>query len=290
MSTKLAGLLLASAVLAPARAHAWGYEGHEIIAEIARAYMTPAALAKVDALLAGDVSNSLTAHDMASEATWADAYRGAGHKETASWHFVDIELDRPDVKSACFGFPPAADPASSGPAEDCIIDKISEFTAELASPANPADERLLALKYVLHFVGDIHQPLHAADNHDRGGNCVSLALGGPRTQNLHGYWDTGVVQAIGSDPVAVSKSLIASITPADVRRWSSGGPKDWAMESFEIAGAGAYTLGSKPGCDGGQGAIPLPPGYAEAARKTASIQLEKAGVRLAIVLNHAFAN
>jgi hypothetical protein len=83
------------------------------------------------------------------------------------------------------------------------------------------------LKYVLHFVGDIHQPLHAADNHDRGGNCVSLALGGPRNQNLHSYWDTGVIQTrLGSDPAAVTKALIAAITPAEVKTWSGGTPKE----------------------------------------------------------------
>jgi hypothetical protein len=273
------------AVLAPCSAHAWGFEGHQIVAEIARALMTPAALSKVDALLASDVSNTLTAHDMASEATWADAYRGAGHRETAEWHFADIELDHPDVKSACFGFPPANGAASSGPAQDCIINKLSEFEAELASPATPPAERLLALKFVLHFVGDIHQPLHASDNHDRGGNCVSLALGGPRTQNLHSYWDTGVIQnTLGSDPVAVSKTLVASITPAEVKAWSAGTPTEWADESFKVARSSVYTIGSRAGC-GSQGAIPLPRGYADSAKQAVGLQLEKAGVRLAYVLN-----
>jgi len=167
----------------PANAFAWGFEGHEIVADIARAYMTPAALATVDAMLAAD-TDTLTPHDMLSEATWADRYRGAGHPETASWHFVDTELDHPDLKAACFGFPAQAAVASQGPAQDCIVDKIDAFSRELADATTAAPERLLALKYLLHFVGDVHQPLHASDNHDRGGNCVLLALGGPRTVNL----------------------------------------------------------------------------------------------------------
>lgn len=277
-----------AALTSPSAALAWGYAGHEIIAEIARAYMTPAALAKVDALLQADISNSLTAHDMASEAVWADAYRGAGHKEASSWHFVNIELDHPDVKSARFAFPPAGTSASSGPADDCIINKLDEFISELRNPATAPEERLTALKYVLHFVGDLHQPLHAADNHDRGGNCVSVALGGPRTQNLHSYWDTGVLAPLGPDPVAASKALLAAITPADVRAWSAGTPRTWADESFQLARTTAYTAGSKPGCGTDQGPVSLPAGYADAAAKVADTQLEKAGARLAMVLNAAF--
>ena len=149
-------------MLAPSPASAWGYEGHEIVATIARAELTPSVRAKVDAILATD-PDTLTKPDMASRATWADAWRSAGHRETAQWHFVDTELGSPDLKAACFGYPAASDPASAGPATDCAVDKIREFTAELASPTTAPAERLLALKYLLHFVGDAHQPLHASD-------------------------------------------------------------------------------------------------------------------------------
>jgi len=273
---------------APRAALAWGYEGHEIIAEIARAYMTPAARAKVDALLQSDTGNSLTKLDMASEATWADAWRGAGHRETANWHFVDLELDRPDMKSACYGFPPGGTPASTGPANDCITDKLTEFEGELANPATTPDERLLALKYVLHFVGDIHQPLHASDNHDHGGNCVTLALGGPRTVNLHSVWDTGVLAPLGQDPVMAAETLAATITPEEVKAWSTGAPRDWAQESYQVARASVYIIGSQPGCDNGSAPISLPAGYLDMSAKVASLQLQKAGVRLAMVLNAAF--
>ena len=181
--------------LAPSSALAWGYEGHEVIAAIARAYMTPAVRAKVDAMLAAD-DTRLNPHDMVNEATWADSYR-RDHRETASWHFVDLEIDRPDMKVACFGYPSPGPLASRGPAQDCLVNKIEEFTKELADPVTEATERLFALKYVLHLVGDLHQPLHASDNHDHGGNCVLLALGGPQTQNLHSYWDTGLIREDG---------------------------------------------------------------------------------------------
>ena len=88
LSTLACSLLL----LSPGFAHAWDNEGHEIIATIARDQLTPVVRAKVDALLAADTDN-LTAHDMAAEAIWADAFRSAGHRETAAWHFVDDEID-----------------------------------------------------------------------------------------------------------------------------------------------------------------------------------------------------
>lgn len=279
--------LAAAAILAPGPALAWGYEGHEVIANIARDLVTPVVRARIDAILAND-TDPLTAHDMASESTWADAYRSAGHRETAAWHFADIELDQPSLATACFGFPAAAVPASAGPAQDCVVDKVEEFEAELAAPTTSSQERLLALKFLLHFVGDLHQPLHTADNHDRGGNCVRLSLGGSRTSNLHSYWDTGgTVEPLGSDPRAIATQLEAQITPADRATWEQGDPRAWAMESYGVAVAVAYTAGSRPGCDADAAPITLPPGYDRRALAAATIQLERAGVRLALELDRA---
>ena len=278
--------VLALAAL-PVPALAWGFEGHEIIADIARLRLIPAVRAKVDARLAAD-TDTLTAHDMAAEATWADAYRGAGHRETASWHFVDTELDHPDIAAACFGRPGLnGAPASAGPAQDCVVDKIDEFTAELAAPGTPPAERLLALKFVLHFVGDVHQPLHASDHQDRGGNCVRIALGGARTSNLHAFWDTGVLAPLGADPQAAAAVLAARITPAQAAAWSRGTATDWAQESFGVAKAVAYTLNTPAGCAQDSSPITLPDAYVTAAQAAADLQLEKAGVRLAWVLNRA---
>lgn len=276
--------LAAVAVLAPQAAFAWGFEGHEVVAAIARNYLTPEVRQRVDQLLAAD-TDSLTAHDMEAEATWADRYRGAGHPETGSWHFVDIELDHPDLAAACFGFPASAGPASAGPKDDCVVDKITEFEADLRNPSAAQTERLLALKYLLHFVGDIHQPLHAADNHDRGGNCVQLAIGGARPTNLHSYWDTTVVEAMGSDPNALAQMLIAKITSAEKAEWEKGDAKAWAMKSYEIARRSVYKIGSKPGCERDATPLDLPAGYGAAAQSVAAVQLEKAGVRLAKILN-----
>jgi hypothetical protein len=224
---------------------------------------------------------------MLSRASWADAWRGAGHRETASWHFVDIELDKPDLGSACYGFPKASGPASAGPADDCVVNKLAEFEVELASPATPEPERILALKYVLHFVGDIHQPLHASDNHDKAGNCVQVSLGGARTLNLHAYWDTAVMEPLGLDPVVAARALELEITPAEKAAWRKGTPADWARESYGLARSAVYTMGSTPGCGTGAAPITLSPAYQAHAQAVARVQLEKAGVRLAAVLNRA---
>jgi hypothetical protein len=275
-------------MLLPAPALAWGYKGHEVVANVARAELTAATRAKVDAILAND-TDPLTPHDMADEATWADAYRSSGHRETAQWHFVDIELDHPDIGSACFGNPAAGHPASAGPAKDCIVDKVRAFSQELAAPGTMPAERLLALKYLLHFVGDLHQPLHAADNHDRGGNCVLLSLGGRRTQSLHAYWDTTVVEALGSDPLQIAVALEARITPAQRAAWQRGDATTWAQEAFFVARSTGYTIGSPPGCERATPII-LPEGYAARAEAAAGIQLERAGVRLGAILTRALAN
>ena len=283
---RLASTLAAAAVLAPAPAFAWGFQGHQVIALIARGQLTPKVKAKVDALLATD-TDPLTGHDMAAEATWADAYRGAGHRETAQWHFVDVELDRPDLRSACFGFPSSpAGHASEGPANDCVVDKVEAFTVELRDPSIAPAEKLLALKYLLHFVGDLHQPLHAGDNHDRGGNCVLLSLGGPRTTNLHSYWDTAVVEPLGPDAPAIASHLTTQITPALKAQWARGDVRSWAQEAYTVAKTSVYAIGSRPGCDH-DAPISPPAGYAAQTQAAAALELERAGVRLASLLNSA---
>jgi hypothetical protein len=266
---------------------AWGRLGHEVTALIAYRHLTPAARAKVDALLASD-TDTLTAPDFASRANWADEYRN-DHRETAAWHFVDIEIDRPDLAAACFGFPPLApgQPASQGPAKDCIVDKLDEFEAELASPSTPAPERLLALKFVMHFAGDLEQPLHAADHQDRGGNCIGLSPSpDAQSTNLHAWWDTGVVETLGSSPEAIATDLDRKITPQQAQGWAVGGPRAWAMETFEVGRKIAYDLPSRPTC-AEQGSVALLPGYQAQARTAAALQLEKAGVRMATLLNRA---
>jgi hypothetical protein len=279
---------LAATTLAIASpAAAWGDLGHEVTALIAYRHLTPAARAKVDALLVSD-TDTLTTPDFASRATWADKYRN-GHRETAAWHFVDIEIDHPDLASACFGFP-ALTPgqaASQGPSQDCVVDKIEEFEAELASPATAPAERRLALKFLIHFVCDLHQPLHASDHDDRGGNCIGLEPSPDGyARNLHAYWDTTAVEALGASAQDIAARLDGKITPAMTKEWSRGGLKDWTMESLRLAQSDAYKLPARPTCDQ-HGSVALSAGYQAMAQHDAEVQLEKAGIRMAFVLDKA---
>jgi hypothetical protein len=279
-------LAAALAALICSQALAWGDLGHEVTALIAYRHLSPTARAALDALLASD-TDTLTAGDFASRATWADKYRNA-HRETAAWHFVDIEIDRPDLKDACFGFPTlqGGQSASQGPAQDCVVNKIDEFAAELKNPSTPAAERLLALKFLIHFMGDLHQPLHAADHHDRGGNCIGLSPPQGAQNNLHAYWDVNVVKALGQSAAQIAEQLDARLSAADITAWTRGTPQSWAMDTFEVGRHDAYALPSMPTCQSG-GSVALPPAYMAQAEKDAATQLLKAAVRLAAVLNDA---
>jgi hypothetical protein len=278
--------LFAVATLASAPARAWGDLGHRVTALIAYRHLAPRARTALDALLASD-TDTLTPPDFASRATWADRYRNA-HRETAAWHFVDIEIDRPDMAGACFDFPAigGANLASMGPAQDCVVNKIDEFAAELKSAATPPAERLLALKFLIHFIGDVHQPLHAADHHDRGGNCVLLAVPQGQATNLHAYWDVDVVEALGHTPEQIADKLDARLSGGEKKKWGRGTAASWAMASFDVSRRDAYALPSLPTCRR-RGSVALPAEYQAQAQKDAAAQLLKAGIRMATVLNEA---
>jgi hypothetical protein len=122
------------------------------------------------------------------------------------------------------------------------VDKINQFAAEFGNPATNAPEQLLALKFLLHFVGDLHQPLHAADDHDAGGNKKPVAAGGLHPGNLHRYWDVEFVERQGTDPRKVAAGLIGQISEKQQQEWSGGKPADWAMEAFALGRDNAYGL------------------------------------------------
>src|SRR6266478_3234806 len=273
----------------PRSAIAWGDEGHEVVALVAQSFLDPDVRKRVSALLAADTS-SLTAHDIASEATWADKFRDANadgsRNKTRQWHFVDIEITAPNLDAACFNHPaiPAGATASGGPADDCVVDKIQEFAAELADPATDLEEQVVALKFVLHFVGDLHQPLHSSDDHDRGGNDKRVSATGFPAGNLHHFWDTEFVDQLGPDAKTIASDLIGHITAQQQAQWQVGGPTDWAKESFKIAQDDVYGQLPQPNS---HGSFRLTDDYVSTATNDVSLQLSKAGVRLAMILNQA---
>jgi hypothetical protein len=293
-------------------ASAWGDEGHEVIGLIAEHYLQPLVRARVLELLGHD-DTGLVERDMAHEATWADKYRDSDrdtskrrYLSTRDWHFVDLEIDGVDVTRACHGRQPlpAGVPASVGPAEDCIIDKIDQFYAELKNPMTAEEERRVALQFLLHLVGDLHQPLHASDDHDQGGNRKLASGPNIGFNNLHHDWDTEFVARLGPSDTDIARAAIARITEADRARWSSGTPLDWALETYAVSKKHAY--GPLPAASGGAAApgdaspgaaarggashgsrYELSQGYVDDATAVTAEQLSKAGVRLAFMLNRA---
>jgi Ni/Co efflux regulator RcnB len=271
-------------------ASAWGDEGHEVIGLIADHYLQPAVRARVQAMLAGD-DTGLVAHDIAHEATWADKYRDSDrdttkrrYKRTRDWHFVDLELDGLDVNRACDGRRPlpAGTDAANGPPDDCVIDKIDEFSAELKNPRVDPRERRLALQFLLHLIGDLHQPLHASDDHDQGGNRKLVNAPGIGANNLHHDWDTEFVAQLGASGEEIAQRLIEKITDAQRAQWSKGTPDDWAMETYFVSKTHAYGLLPAPS---GDSYYRVSEQYVTDAIQVTAAQLSKAGVRLAFLLN-----
>jgi hypothetical protein len=251
----------------PCTAQAWGDEGHEITALIADHYLQPDVRARVKRLLDRDASGLTGDRGIAAESTWADRYR-EHHRDTGDWHYVDIETQSPDTV----------------PSHGRLVERIAKFRTELADPDTSAAERLVALQFLLHLIGDLHQPLHAADDRDRGGNDKQVSASGERRGSLHQYWDNVFVRRLGQDPAAVSQELIASMTPALRAEAMRGTPSTWAQESFAIAKTEAYGQLPLPGADGVRH---LDERYVNEAVLTVRHQLQIAGLRLALILNEA---
>jgi hypothetical protein len=245
-----------------------GSEGHRIVAEIAEQYLEPATARQVRELLA--IENATT---LAQVSTWADDIRPQ-HRETARWHYVNIPIHPPS------GTPTAYDAERDCSRGDCVIAAIERFEAVLRNRSAPPRDRLEALKFIVHFVADVHQPLHCADDGDRGGNDIRVSLSG-RTTNLHAVWDWGILApAVGGDERGYALRLVRSITPAEIARWRGGSPTDWANESYGIARRLIY--GEWPHEPGS-----LPASYEAVALPVVNEQLEKAGMRLTALLNGA---
>ena len=269
-------------VLFASPALAWGPVGHAIVADIAEAHLNPTARANIAKLLKQD--GALRLDDIAS---WADAIRG-DHPNTRSWHYVDIPL-------GADGFKTWRDCS----ARDCLVVQLMRHIRVLDDAEATPRSREAALKFVVHLMGDLHQPLHAADRDDRGGNDTPLTYFGHAT-NLHRIWDSTVIERaldlhtradyqIDHGAVqAAARRLDAEIRPVAARQWTRGTlplqRRDtvvaWTNESHRLARAVAYGL------------LPEPPRaahwsstYQKEAWPYAKVQLQRGGRRLAAMLN-----
>lgn len=244
----------------------WGEEGHRLIVRIAESRVTPAVAAQIQATL--NPGESL--EDLAS---WADEIRQS-RPETANWHFVDIPLNSAGL-----------DMSRDCPQGNCVIAKIEEFSSQWQNPALSQAKRREALLFLVHFVGDLHQPLHCENNNDKGGNEVPVEFQGLQNEashtNLHALWDTGLFRTLpGEDELLAI--LEQDITPELAAAWGSGTVEQWAGESFVLAQSTAY--GVLPTVAKGE-TVHLSSWYSLMAQPVVEEQLEKAGVRLAAILN-----
>jgi S1/P1 Nuclease len=253
-------LVVALACCAPP-SYGWGEEGHRVIVRIAESRVTPAVAAQIQATL--NPGESL--EDLAS---WADEIRQS-RPETASWHFVDIPLNSAGL-----------DMSRDCPQGNCVVAKIEEFRSQWQNPALSQAKRREALLFLVHFVGDLHQPLHCENNNDKGGNEVPVEFLGSHT-NLHGLWDSGLFRTLpGEDELLAT--LEQAITPDRAAAWWSGTVEQWAGESFALAQSTAYGL--LPTVGKGE-TVSLDSWYSLMAQPVVEEQLEKAGFRLAAILN-----
>ena len=247
---------------------AWGAEGHRIVAAIAADELTPAARAQVAELLGADDVKAT----MVQVSIWADEIRRA-RPNTARWHFADVPVSAANY-----------DPHRDCRRDDCVVGQIERDTLIVGDRQLAAPVRAEALRFLIHFVGDVHQPLHCSDNGDRGGNAVRVIIG-RRQSNLHAVWDVDVVRALGRDPGDVAERLESEITPAEHRLWSFGTAANWCTEAHQAAQREIYERFA--GAGGTDAPIVLSPLYTRQDSAIAAQQLERAGVRLATVLNAA---
>jgi hypothetical protein len=269
MLMKRLAALMALFMLATVPALGWGNVGHRAVAILAAERLTPAAKAQIADLL--DAPDA--AAGMEQVASWADEIRGS-RPETSGWHYVDIEI-------ATNGYNAAVD-CKDG---DCVVAQIHKDITILKDKSLAKPVRAEALRFLIHFVGDIHQPLHCADNNDKGGNAVTVYVNGKRS-NLHSIWDTAVVNAISTSPGKVAAQISQRLTPALARQWQGGTPEQWANEGFLVAKTQIYA--QFPGSGATQASIILNPDYPAQQGPIAAAQLAKAGIRLAAVLNEVF--
>jgi hypothetical protein len=271
---RLVRVALLGAVLSCAltpQSWAWGKEGHRLTALVAEHYLTPETRAAIAQLLGKQT--------LADVAPWADEYRQE-HPETAPWHYVDIPAQQQayDRQRDC---PlPAKDPAS--PWRDCVTDRILYFEGRLGDATLSPQERAIALKFLVHLIGDIHQPFHALGDF-RGGNDIHLSfLGTSQCEsghcNLHGIWDDSLISERNLSEKKYTDLLLQAIQENHWENLSGGAPSAWANISHHYAVDALMPTDSTIGR-----------AYVTEESKIVDAQLALGGLRLARVLNRILA-
>jgi hypothetical protein len=260
----LLSCLLLSILCCALPAQAWSLAGHRIVAELATAELAPRARVEVARLLADEPEPTL-----AGVAGWADTLRendAVRGRASAPWHYINF------ASRSC-RFDPPRDCRNG----DCVVGAINRNFLILSDHKRSQAERRDALKFLVHFVGDVHQPLHASPRNDKGGNDFQVNLDG-RGSNLHKVWDRSLIERRNLAPDAYAAALRREpVLPRDPTLASTTPAVDWALESCQIVQQpGVYPRGHVIGN-----------AYLDTHRALAERRLREAGSRLAALLNHA---
>lgn len=242
---------------APQLACAFGADAHLVVGHIAAHFICPDARLELQALMPD--------YSLAEAGVWADRIRGDPAWDRARpWHYINV----PDGM-------PIAD-AKRRSAGD-VLYAIEYFNVQLADMSLDDEQRAQALKFLVHFVADIHQPLHVGRREDLGGNKIDVRVNGRRT-NLHSFWDTGVLDGSLSSPARAATQLAAGFAE-EIPLWQLDPPAQWAAESQALRPQ-VYAFGGSAGEP-----ITLDDAYQARALALTEQRLVQAGVRLAAKLN-----
>ena len=294
-SNFIPGVLWMALATLPCSVLAWGPEGHEMVADIAEAYLTPVAKEKVEDILG---SKKMGDPDIA---VWADLIRG--NKEYSQiypgngrWHYVDFD--------AAKHYDEKFELELSEDGQD-VVSQIGRWRDELASKEISPERRLDALRFLVHFAGDLHQPMHCAYRYgDMGGNMIpvdsftghhySFDLNTPMdySQSIHSVWDEALVLELiaGRKPRMVARDLRKDILPEQAERWIQEPVFKWATDSYWLARKQAYrwTDGTSLPYKWARPGMELTSeNYIDSHLPIVQEQLQKAGVRLAHLINTA---
>jgi hypothetical protein len=274
---KVRSILLATMVYLSFCGHAfaWGDTAHQVICEIAFRVAQPATQAEIQRLI---LSDPVAAYPDFSESCVYPDHPRIRNLE----HYINLPRDSNGIQSdEC----PTADP--------CVLTAIINDAKILSSKTESDANRLVSLMSLGHWVGDIHQPMHVAFKDDRGGNDIKVTGCSPQTK-LHAVWDTCLVGYVVPEgvPKAVA-ALMQTISPEKQAQWASSNPRTWANETFALAKAAStrYCVMHGQSCDPLSGdTLTITSEYIETNKLVVREQLQKAGVRLAHILDAAFGN
>jgi hypothetical protein len=241
----------------------WGVTGHRTIGDIAERHLTPQAKAGVEELLGHQT--------LAEVSTWADEIR-KDNPETGGWHFLNLPLGLSFAE-----FESQVKNMAQGNVYSALLS--AEHTLK-DSATKSQRERVDALKFIVHFVGDMHQPMHISRAEDKGGNTIQLSFEGQDT-NLHALWDTNLLehQGLSYDKLATE---FDHATPEQIAKWQSDPIIVWAWESYQISSILYAEVDAMQSKNLGQE-------YYDTHMPVVQLRIEKAGIRLAGLLNNIFA-